>query len=443
MATGLTAALVALVLAQGAPQVPVQPGERPGTAAGTETAPPAPTTPAEPTVQQGIPYIPSVVPTRAPSDGIHLDLGLLSEIRTRTLSADTGTVWGTDIEVTPGVALEIGTPTLVLALGYAPRLTVPLAVGEFELAVLNRATLRAEWRVDPLWTMSALGVFVVGDYSQLIPASTPGGAGPPPPALNPVRSFETYPYVGIDTLLRVDGILSPRTRLRLAGGYFDFGGTGPVGEANQPRAWGPQGEAALAWDPSPTSTLTTLATGQNWMMSGSENVFITTLVESWRQAWTSDLESSIGLGGGFANREVESRTAAGKVVPVARASLAYQSVARQPIRLALELALAPYFDTYARIPYQRFTLGASVDWRPSDEWRLIASFSGALAPYTVRAPESYGTAGLSASFSPAPFLVLTMGGFSLSQFQGETQGGGAFRQWTGYFSVALHDRLAL
>ena len=443
MATGLTAALVALALAQGAPQVPAaRPGDRPGTADGTETAP-APATPGEPTVQQGIPYIPSVGPARRPTDGIHLDLGLLSEIRTRTLVADTGTIWGTDVEVTPGVALEIGTPTLVLAVGYAPRLTVPIAVGSFELAVLNRATLRAEWRFDPLWTATALGVFVVGDYSQLIPASTPGGAGPPPPVLNPVRSFQTYPYVGIDTLLRVDGSLSPRTRLRLAGGYFDVGGTGPVGEANQPRAWGPQAEAGLAWDSSPTSTLTTSATGQNWMMSGSENFLITTLVESWRQAWTPELETSLGLGGGFANREVESRTAAGKVVPVARASLVYQSVARQPIRLALDLALAPYFDTYARIPYQRFTLSAAADWRPSDEWRLMATFSGALAPYTVRVPESYGMAGLSASFSPVPFLVLTMGGFSQSQFQGETQGGGAFRQWTGYFSVALHDRSSL
>ena len=249
--------------------------------------------------------------------------------------------------------------------------------------------------------------------------------------------------MGIDTQVRLDGTLSPRTRLTLMGGYFNVGGTGPVGEANQPRAWGPQGEVGIAWDPSPKSTLTTSATGQDWMMSGSENFFLVTLTESWRQAWSPEFETTFGLGGGFANREVESRTAAGKIVPVARASLVYQSLVRQPLRLAIELALAPFFDTYVRIPYQRFTLGVTLDWRPSDAWRVGAAFSGALAPYTVRAPESYGTAGLSASYSPIPFLILTLGGFSQSQFQGASAGGGAFRQFTAYFSVALLDQLSL
>ena len=387
--------------------------------------------------------MPSVGPAQRLSDGIHLDLGVLSQIRTRTLLADTGTFWGTDFELTPGLALEIGTPTLVLSVGYAPRLTVPLGQGGFELAVLNRATLRAEWGVDPLWTILALGDFVFGDYSQLIPASTPAGPGPPPPLLDPVRSFETYPYVGIDTSMRVEGFLSARVQVRVAGGYFDVGGTGPVGEVNQPRTWGPKGEIALAWNASRKGLLTTSMAGQDWIMSGSENFFLVTVAESWRQEWTSEFETTLGLGAGFANRVVESQTAAGKIVPIARASLAYQTEWRQPLRLSLELALAPFFDTYARQPYQRFTMGAVADWRPSESWRLSASLAGALAPYTVRAPESYGTAGLSASFSPVPILVLSLGGFSQSQFQGATDGGGAFRQWTAYFSLALRERLSL
>jgi hypothetical protein len=260
--------------------------------------------------------------------------------------------------------------------------------------------------------------------------------------LNPVRTFQTYPYVGIDTIVRIDGTLSPRTRLRIAGGYFDVGGTGPVGEANQPRAWGPQGEVAVAWDAARKSTLTTLATGQDWMMSNAQT-FIATITENWKQAWTPELETTLGIGGGYSNKEVESRTAAGKVVPVARASLVYQSESRQAIRVSVDVALAPYFDTYVGIPYQRFTLGTAIDWRPSDAWRLGASFTGALAPYSVRAPESYGTGGVSASFSPVPFLVLSLGGFGLAQFQGAPDGGGTFRQWTGYFSIALHDRFAL
>jgi hypothetical protein len=356
--------------------------------------------------------------------------------------ADTGTTWGWDVEVTPGLALEIGTPSLVLSLGYAPRLTFPFGQGGFELAVLNRATLRAEWQFDPLWTATALGVFVVGDYSQLNPASTPAGPGPPPPVLDPIRTFQTYPYVGIDTLARIDGSLSRRTRLRFAGGYFDSGGTGPIGEVNQPRAWGPQGEVALAWDVARNSTLTTSAAGQDWMMSDGQTLIVT-VTESWRQAWTSGLETTLVLGGGFSNQEVQSRTAAGKLVPIAKASLLYQSEGRHPIRLSLDLGLAPFFDTYVGAPYQRYTLGTSLDWRPSDTWRLSASFTGALAPYTSRAPESYGTAGVSASFSPVPILVLSLGGFSQSQFQGAADGGGAFRQWTAYFSLALREQISL
>ena len=68
---------------------------------------------------------------------------------------------------------------------------------------------------------------------------------------------------------------------------------------------------------------------------------------------------------------------------------------------------------------------------------------GALAPYTVRVPESYGTAGLSASFAPVPFLVLTDRRIRPGQFQGAADSGGTFRQWTGYFSLTLRDRLAL
>jgi hypothetical protein len=382
------------------------------------------------------------------TDGVFLDVALLSEVRARTLAvSDASTIWGADIEVTPGVGLEIRTPAFNVSLGYAPRFSIPLNVGAFELALLNRATLRADWRLDPRWTVSALGIFVVGDYSQLNPASTPGGAGPPPPVLNPVRSFLTYPYVGIESLLRVEGALSRRTRLRLSGGYFDVGGTGAVGEANQPRTWGPFAEGAFAWDATAAATLTTTMAGQDWILTGGYSVVIGTITESWRQTWTREFEMTLSAGAGLSNREVESQTAAGKAVPVAGLRLAYTPESSpehpQTFRLTLDVALAPYVDTYLRIPYQRITAGISIDWRPSDAWRLGAMFTGALAPYTVRAPESYGTAGLSASFSPVPILVLSLGGFSQSQFQGATDGGGAFRQWTGYFSLALRDQLSL
>jgi hypothetical protein len=392
----------------------------------------------------GIPFMPSVGARSDTTRGVFLDVALLSEIRARTLNiTDTATTWGFDLEVTPGIALEVASPSFTLSLGYAPRLTIPFDVVNFSLAVLNRATLRAAWRPGELWTVTALGIFVVGDYSQLVPGSTPGGPGPPPPVLNPVRSFQTYPYVGIDSWLRVEGVLSPRTRLRIAGGYFDVGGTGTVGAAAQPRTWGPQAEASFAWDASRAATLTTTAAAQDWMMVGNFSIILATLTESWKQSWTSELDTSLSGGLGLSNRDVESSTAAGHLVPVASVRLDYNQEAKQPLHLALEASLAPYADVYLRIPYQRFTVSGTLDWRPSDAWRLGASLSVALVPYSVQAPESYGTAGLSASFAPVQFLIITAGGFTQSQFQGTTAGGGAFRQWTTYLSLTLRDRFSL
>lgn len=390
----------------------------------------------------GVPFIPSVG-TLAPRQGTFLDVALLSLVRARTLNGSSDpSAWGSDVEVTPGIALELGTPSLTLSVGYAPRLTVPFNVGSFELAVLNRATFRAEWRASERWTVTGLGLFVVGDFSQLVPASTPGGAGPPPPVLSPVRSFQTYPYVGIDTLLRVEGLLTPRSRLRIAGGYFDVGGTGAEGEANQPRTWGPQAEASFAWQAARTATLTTTATARNWMMTGNFSIFMATLTEGWKQSWSSDVDTTLSLGAGMSNQEIQSQTALGQVAPVAALQLDYHPVSLPTLGLTVDTTLAPYVDTYARIAYQRITLGVAFGWSPSDAWQVQANLLAALVPYTVRVPESYGTAGLSASYAPVKFLILSVGGFSQTQFQGPTDGGGAFRQWTTYFSVALRETIA-
>jgi hypothetical protein len=443
----LTSVVLALAIAQatGAPPRPDrEPVTPPAESVEATAAPRSFSGGEEEPPPQGLPFMPTVGPPQRTTDGLFLDLALLSELRARTLSTtDTSPTWGAEVEVTPGVGLEVRSTRFNLAVGYAPRLTVPFNVGSFELAVLNRATVDGSWQVDPHWTLTAVGLFVVGDYSQLIPASTPGGAGPPPPVLNPVRSFQTYPYVGIDTLLRVDGALSGRSRIRLAGGYFDVGGIGDVGQLNQPRTWGPQAEAAFAWDASRLATLITTASARNWWMSGNEYFLIATLTESWKQSWSRGLDTTVMAGVGASNRQVESRTAANHVIPVAELTLQYRTESTQALRLNLDAALSPYFDVYERVPYQRFTFGGSIDWSPSDAWRLGASISAALAPYTVRAPESYGTAGLSANYAPVPFLVLSAGGFSQVQFQGGTAGGGAFRQWTTYFSLTFRDQIPL
>jgi hypothetical protein len=452
LVASLTTALLALALSQGTATPPrATDGSTPsGVEAADVVATPAPPSASEADrVPEGVPFIPSMGGPERSADGLFLDLALLSLLRAQTLDITAGTAsWAADVEVTPGVALELRSSRFNLSVGYAPRLTVPFNTGEFQLAVLNRATIQAVWQAAPNWNLTALGLFVVGDYSQLLPASTPGGAGPPPPVLNPVRSFQTYPYVGIDTMVRVDGTLSPRTRLRLGGGYFDAGGVGAVGLANQPRTWGPQADAEFAWDASRTATLSTVMKAQDWMMPGDPGVpgtfdtILATASEAWKQAWTTELETTLAVGAGLSNRDVESLTAAGHVVPVATLRLEYRERVRHPLHFGLEASLAPYFDPYQRIAYQRFTFSGTIDWRPSDAWQLGGYLSAALAPYTVRAPESYGTAGLSVNFAPLPFLILTAGTFSQAQFQGASGDSSSFRQWNAYFSVALHDRIA-
>ncbi|HQR28921.1 MAG TPA: hypothetical protein PLL32_00840 [Anaeromyxobacteraceae bacterium] len=428
-----------------------RPKEPPGNGPVDEASPPgidAPTSPAaraddDITGPPGVPYMPSVGSGRL-QQGFLLDGAVLTAVRTRTLTVTSAAAeWGTDLEITPGLAVDAWFPNFFLTAGYAPRITIPFGTGTTETAILNRATFRASWKFDPLWTLTPEGVFVFGDYSQLMPASTPGGAGPPPTQLDPVRSFQTYPYVGIDTRVRLDGQFSPRTRIAVWGGYFDTGGVGAAGEAAQPRAWGPQGDVTFAWDASRAATLATSVAAQGWLMQGSEYFFLTTVTEAWTHSWSTDVQTTLAAGGGYANRDVESQTAARHLVPVVSAAFRYHPGSTAPLRLTLDAALGPYYDTYARIPYQRITAGASVDWRPSDQWALAASLAFALAPYTVRVPESYGTGGASASFAPLPFLVLTAGAFTQSQFQGQATPTGAFRQWTIYLSLALRERLSL
>ena len=54
----------------------------------------------------------------------------------------------------------------------------------------------------PALDLGVDGTTIFGENSQLVPASTPGSWGPPPPVLNPVRTFSTYPYVALIGSLR-------------------------------------------------------------------------------------------------------------------------------------------------------------------------------------------------------------------------------------------------
>jgi hypothetical protein len=444
--------VAALLFGLGSADAPPPGNASPGNAP-AESGPP--TTPADGTATvpnaveevsgpPGIPYVPAIG-TASETRGVVLDLALDSSVRTRTLDvSSSGATFGTDVEIVPGIAIQLATPRLQLSLGYAPRVTIPVNVVDEQLAFLNRATLLASWRLDESWTLSAAGRFVFGEYSQLLPASTPGGAGPPPATLDPVRYFQTYPYEEIDTVLRLEGALSSRSRAWMAAGYFDQGGVGAEGEAAQPRAWGPKGELGFSIDSSRTTRWTTDATGQNWFLSNpSESIGVATLTEAWTERWSPEVESSLAAGLAIANRNIEAVTSAKHVAPVVRMSLSVVSKSRSPVSLSVAAALEPYVDTYARIPYQRVTGSVTLSWQPSASWQLSASFSGVLVPYTVKAPESYGTSGLSGSFALIRALTISLGAFTQAQFQGPTDSVGAFRQWTIYLSLTWRDTMGL
>ncbi|MEI6225853.1 MAG: hypothetical protein WCS72_13935, partial [Deltaproteobacteria bacterium] len=394
--------------------------------------------------QRGIPFLPSVPAPAAAAQGTTLDLAVMSLVRTQTIGGtDGGNVWGTDVEITPGVGLQTRLPTLGLAAAYGARFSIPINAAGAEVAVLQRGYLRADWKIDPLWLLSVDASGTYGQYSQLVPVATPGGAGGPPPALNPIRSFTTYPYLSLAGALRLEAQLATRSRLRVSAGYVDVGGIGDEGAAAQPRTWGPLASAAFEWDASPFATLTTSAAYQDSILVGNLAVQIGTLTETWRQQWTPDVETTVSAGAAITSTDSATFLTFSHLLPVASAGIGYHTDVRHTLKLGLDVALAPFVDTYLRTAYQRVTGRLGVDWRPDPALLLGLYVAAALVPYTAGTPDAYGTAGASIAWAPGKIVTFNLGGFSQSQIQGAAATAGAFRQWTAYFSVTLRDILSL
>jgi hypothetical protein len=445
----LATALIAIAASQAAAREPA-PGGAP-TAQAVEPSEPAPefvdrgvggdARVADP-VQTGIPFQTyATVPPRRQT-GAGLDVGVGAAVRSQTLTSEgAGGVWGTDVEVTPGIAGTLNLPGLQLAGGYAARLTFPINSGGETLAVLNQAYFRLTWQAAPLWTIVAEASAILGDNSQLVPITTPGGSGPPPPVVSPVRTFSTYPYIGLLAALRAGTQFSARTRLRVSVGYSDVGGTGEIGAAAQPRTWGPSGEAIFEWDSSRTSMLATSLAVSDSIMSGQYSILIGALRETWSQRWTPDLETTVSAGAALSNTDSVSFLSVGRLLPVAGAGLRYFTDVRHEFRLSLDAGLGPYVDPYIRVAYQRIAVTFAVDWYPTKSIFVGGFGSAAWVPYSVQAPESYGTAGASAGWEPWKILTVGVGAFSQAQFQG-TAGVGVFKQWTLYGSLTLREHLA-
>jgi hypothetical protein len=438
----LAAALVALVASQAGSTGPASSGSSaiegespPSGGNGGRFAEPA---------QTGIPFQPyATVPSR-PEGGYRLELGVESAVRARTLSGEGLSVaWGTDVEIMPGASLSLESPTLRLAAGYAARLTIPVASSGSSMAVLNWAYARARWQASTLWELEANASATFGENSQLVPAATPGASGPPPTVLNPIRTFSTFPYISLEANLRASTTLSQRSRLRFSVGYFDVGGVGTEGAIAQPRKWGPKADASWEWDASVNSKLTTTGTFVDSIMVGDFSILVGTVTETWTQRWSPDLETTLAGGAGLSNTGSITFLTVGHLLPIASAGLRYFTDDLHQFRFSLDAGLGPYVDPYVRVSYQRVTASVALDWYPATNFSLGASFSGAWVPYSVQAPESYGTTGASLGWALSKLITIGAGAFTQLQFQGQTGEGGSFRQWTTYASLTIRDSLSL
>lgn len=375
----------------------------------------------------------------------------MSQLRALTLrTADSEQGWGTDLEVTPGLGFGLSYPTLQLSGGYAARFTFPFAALGSDFAVLQLAYLRFSWNMSARWSLAFTGNVTFGEFSDLVPLGSPGASGAPPSALGPVRSFSTYPYLGAIGRMTLTFASSTRSRLRLSAGYSDVGGLGALQEGQHPRTWGPSAEAAFDWDLGRQGTLASSLSFVNMRVVDATAIIVGTWLETWTHRWSNDLETV--LAGGFALTSSESARfiGAGRLLPVASASLRYYTDARHAFRLRVNASLAPYVDPYVEeqltvvnSSYQRASATLGLDWSPARGWFIGGLFAAALAPTGAPEPLTYGTAGLSASWSPQRWITMSGGAFSL--LQGSAQGSfnvAPFRQWTTYFSISFSDHRA-
>ncbi len=385
-----------------------------------------------------VPFLPSASAPVRNRTGTHLAAGAMGQLRTRNVSAETGfRQWDTDLEVVPGISLFSVGHKAQFTLSYAPRLYFPAVYHGVGMSILNRARLRLDWSPSKAWAFAVWGSGTYGDYSQLVPSSTPGGPGPAPPTLDPIRTFSSFPYLAVDVNGSVTASLGRRLRLRLAGGWVDVGGVGEAGQEAQPRTWGPRASAALDILMGSSATLSATFAATDSELVGGSAIRIAAGAGSWTQRWSGSLDTSVSLGVAFVNNPPMASATLGHVLPVAGLKLTWVDPSRDLFRVIAELGLGPYVDTYLQAAYQRITGRVGAEWFFRKDWKLEVSLASALVPFTIRAPESYGVLGASAVWSPARWATLLAGGYAQTQLAGGT--GTRFVQVTGYVSASFQS----
>ncbi len=384
-----------------------------------------------------IPFLPSAAAPVRNRVGTHLAAGALGQLRTRNLSGGGLTQWDTDLEVVPGLALFAFGHKAQFTLSYAPRLYFPAVWHGGPMSVLQRARARLDWAPSSSWALAAWGNGTYGDYSQLVPSSTPGGPGPSPPVLDPVRSYSTYPYLAVDVNASAAFSFRRGARLRAAAGWFDVGGLGTAGQQSQPRTWGPRGDLALDVGVGTSAALTTTLAAIDSQLVGGGAVRLAAGTETWTQRWSAGLDTSVSLGAALVNNPPAAAVTVGHVIPVAGIRLTWVHSSRDMVRVIADLGLGPYVDTYLQAAYQRLTGRVGAEWFIGRRWKLEASLAAALTPFTIRQAESYTVAGASAVWTPVRWCSLLAGGFAQTQLTGPSAN--RFVQLTGYLSASFQS----
>jgi hypothetical protein len=383
-----------------------------------------------------IPFLPSAAAPVRPRTGTHLAAGVLGQLRTRNLSAATGfSQWDTDLEVIPGLTLFAFGHKAQFTLSYVPRLYFPAVYHGAPMSVLQRASTRLEWNPSKAWALAAWAYGTYGDYSQLVPSSTPGGAGPTPPTIQPVRTYSTYLYLSVDANASAAVNIRQSLRLRFSGGWFDVGGVGTAGEAAQPRTWGPRADATMDVFVGPRAILSTTLAATNSQLVGGAAIRILAGAETWSHRWSGNLETSASLGVAAVNNPPTASVTVGHFLPVAGLKATWVQSSRDMVRFIAEVGLGPYVDTYMQAAYQRITARLGAEWFMGKKWKLEGSLASALVPFTIRAPESYAVLGASAVWTPVRWASLVAGGFAQTQLTGATDA--RFVQVTGYLSASF------
>jgi hypothetical protein len=385
-----------------------------------------------------IAFLPSSAAPVRSRVGTHLATGLMSQLRTRTLSAQTGySTWDTDLELVPALALYAVGHRARFNLSYAPRLYFPGVYHGGPMSALHRATTRLEWSPSSNWALAAWGTGTTGDFSQLVQSSATGQVGTAGGSLQPIRSYLTYPYLSLDANGSAAWTASQRLRLRFQGGWSDTGGLGTLGQQNQPRSWGPRVDASADLFLGARTMLTTTAAATVAQVVNGTQVRVLAGSETWSRHWSGTLETSASLGAGLVNNDPLTSFSFGRVLPALGAKATWVKASRDMVRVISEVSFGPYLDTYLQAAYQRLSGRVGLEYFKGRTLKLEATLASALVPFTSRPRESYAVAGASATWSPNRWVTLLAGGYAQTQLVGT--GDARFVQLTGYLSVSLQS----